>query len=178
MIICPCSDKDRMKLKGVLTRRRKDAKEKRVRGASGPGEAYASIRLPAVAVPRQQRGVALIAALFLLVALAALGVYMVTLSGVQQDTPTRAADASRAWYIARSGMEAAAYEAVNGGCAAVNTSRTLDGFAVNITCSESTHTERGDTFQVFQLSATASRGSYGDRNYVARQADGTVSNAP
>lgn len=130
-------------------------------------------------VPRSQRGVALIAALFLLVALAALGIYMVTLSGVQQETPTRAMDASRAWYAARSGIEYAAYQAANpAGSGCDDDTITLDGFSVTITCSESTHTERGDEFQVFQLSATASRGTYGDRNYVARRAEGTVSNAP
>lgn len=127
---------------------------------------------------RSEQGVALVAALFLLVALAALGVYMVTISGVQQETPTRALDASRAWYVARSGVEAAAYEAINnGGCAAVN-DRTLDGFDVDVSCNSTTHTERGTTFQVFALGVRASRGSYGDRNYVAREVAATVSNDP
>ncbi len=132
--------------------------------------------VPAV-VPRSQRGVALIAALFLLVALAALGVYMVTLSGVQQDTPTRSLDASRAWYAARSGIEYMAYQATEGaGCN--DETITLDDFTVAITCSSTNHTERGDTFQVFRIQAVATRGSYGGRGFVQRRVSSSVSNAP
>lgn len=127
----------------------------------------------------RQQGVALIAAIFLLVALAALGVYMVTISGVQQQTPTQAADASRAWYAARSGIEAVAYEATTGGsCPSSNPkSYNLDGFNVQVSCSASTHTERGDTFQVYRLEALAEKGNYGDRGYVAREVSSTVSDA-
>ncbi|MDQ2069888.1 hypothetical protein [Natronospira bacteriovora] len=131
------------------------------------------------AIAGKQRGVALIAALFLLVGLAALAIYMVTLSGVQQDTPIRAMDSSRAWYIARSGIEAASYEASNGGgCAAVSSSHSLDDFTVEISCTSTTHTERGEAFQVFVLEAQAQRGSYGERNYVSRTVTAQVSNAP
>lgn len=131
---------------------------------------------------RSEQGVALIAALFLLVALAALAVYMVTISGVQQQTPTLAADASRAWYAARSGIEAVASEATtsnacpdgNGGTTDLN----LDGFDVDVVCYVTNHTERGPPpFQVFLLTAKAEKGTYGGLNYVSRTAQATVTTA-
>lgn len=129
---------------------------------------------------RSEQGVALIAALFLLVALAALAVYMVTISGVQQQTPTLAADASRAWYAARSGIEGVASQATSAGaCPTPNpTPYALDGFNVQVDCAVTQHTERGQTFQVFTLTATAKKGTYGGLNYVSRKAQATVTTAP
>lgn len=142
---------------------------------SRPGSA----RRSPLAARRSEQGVALIAALFLLVVLAALAVYMVTISGVQQQTPTLAADASRAWYAARSGIEYMAYQATDpSGTGCADESINLDGFTVNITCTSTTHEERGTQFQVFVLEATASRGTYGGLNFVSRTARATVTTAP
>jgi MSHA biogenesis protein MshP len=130
-------------------------------------------------VPHAQRGVALIAALFLLVVLAALAAYMVTISGAQQQTPSLAADASRAWYAARAGIEGVAAQAESGGaCPGATTNYTLDGFNVQVTCSATNHTERGESFQVFALESKASRGTYGGLNFVSRTVRATVTTAP
>ncbi|WP_406672739.1 hypothetical protein, partial [Natronospira sp.] len=115
---------------------------------------------------------------FLLVALAALAIYMVTISGVQQFTPVQSVGATQAWYAARSGLEAGAYQAVESGSCPATINLNLDGFTVTVTCSETTHTERGQTFQVYALEAFAERGSLGEAAHVARRATATATTAP
>ena len=57
-------------------------------------------------------GFALVTAIFLLVVLAALGAFMVTLSGVHQTTPTPALDATRVYYGAKAGLDWGIQQAV------------------------------------------------------------------
>lgn len=124
----------------------------------------------------RQQGFALMAAIFILVVLSGLAVYMVSISAVQQQTSTLAIDSAKATYAAESGIEVAAYRAQNGTCNADTIQ--VDRFSVNIGCSATSHTERGQTFQVYQLEARAEGSTYGGFGYASRRIGATVTNAP
>ena len=127
---------------------------------------------------RQQAGFAIVAAIFLIVVLAALGAFMVTFSTVQQTTSALDLQGSRAYHAARTGIEWGAYQALrNASCAAsatITPGGTLAGFNVVINCTAFSATEAGSTVNLYQLTSTASQGVLGNPTYVERQLQATV----
>ena len=77
---------------------------------------------------RRCAGFVLVGAIFLLVALGALGAYMVTISGVQQATTSHVAIASRVYYGAKSGLEWAIRQAL------ITTTTTCTGTTQQCDC--------------------------------------------
>jgi MSHA biogenesis protein MshP len=131
---------------------------------------------------RRQGGFALVAAIFLLVVLALLGIFIVRVSGVQHQTVNIALLGSRAFEAARTGIEWGAFQALDSAsCTTTTLNLTeggLNGFDVDVTCSSSTHTETGDTYNVYLLDVTASAGTYGTPDFVSRRMQATVTDAP
>lgn len=150
---------------------------------------------------RRSSGFTLISAIFLLVVLAALGVYMVTISGVLQTTTSHAVIAARTYYAAKSGLEWAINRAVNTGtggasatpllaCAPSSTSTitttlpddaSLPNIIIRITCNYSRHDEGGGgtinrPFNVLVITSTAEYGAFGNPDYARRRLEATVSN--
>lgn len=131
-----------------------------------------------------QRGYAIVTAVFLLVVLAALGGYLAALGGTQHTTTALAVLGARAQFAARSGLEWAVSDIVNnaaGGlnCAPGNTSFTLSGgatagFDVTVSCSAQSVTEGSNTYTVYNLRSTATRGSPGDPGFASRSIVATV----
>ena len=80
--------------------------------------------------PNSQRGFALVTAIFLLVVLGALALFMLSLSGTQHFTSTWAVLSARAHYAALSGIEWGAWQAVNGGACNGNPTVAPGGPAV------------------------------------------------
>lgn len=136
-----------------------------------------------------QRGFSLVSALFLLVVLAALGVYMVSISGTQHFTTLHALQGAKAFHAARSGTEwgiakvlgiavcpatpSTLSSGLNGG--------NLDGFAVTVTLDSCTnHQEAGANYNVYVITAFAETISpgFGQPGYAARRITVTVTNAP
>jgi MSHA biogenesis protein MshP len=125
-----------------------------------------------------QGGFSLVSAIFLLVVIAALGTFAVTLSTTQQQSAALDVLGSRAYQASRAGIEWGAYQvlpnsAVPGGfaanCRAGATSQTvsplpdmLAGFNVNVQCSATAHSDAAATVTVYQLTSTATL-------YVERQ---------
>ncbi len=72
-------------------------------------------RIPHALPPGGQRGFALVAAIFLIVVLASLGVFIVRISGVQQHTVNIALLGARAFEAAVAGMEWGAFQALDSG---------------------------------------------------------------
>lgn len=145
---------------------------------------------------RRCSGFTLMSAIFLLVVLAALGVYMVTISGVQQATTSHAVIAARTYYAAKSGLEWAINRAVNTSTATPTiplltpcanststfTDPSLPNITITITCSYSRHRE-GNTpgggnnrFNVAVITSTAEYGTFGSPDYARRRLEATVSN--
>ena len=118
-----------------------------------------------------QHGFSLVAAIFLLVILSAMGVFMIQINTTQQTSTAWSVLGSRAYLAARSGIEYAAYQALNGNCSnqTLNFSEgVLAGFQADLTCSVDTFSEAGNTVSVYSLQAQASSGNYGETYFVSR----------
>lgn len=131
--------------------------------------------------PGRQRGFALVTAIFLIVVLSSLGLYMVRISGIQHQTVNVALLGARAFHAARTGIEWGVYQALNGNCTTQTLNLTeggLDGFDVDVTCSSTSHTETGDTYNIFVIDVEARAGTYGSPDYVSRRIQATLTDAP
>ncbi len=128
-----------------------------------------------------QRGISLVPALFLLIVLAALGIVIVKLGAVQQQTVVLSMQSARAYAAARAGVEWAAYQAlVNGSCGGASLALSeggLTGFNVDTTCASSVHSEGPNTVTVYVIDAFAYAGAYGTPDYVSRRVRSTVTDA-
>ncbi len=133
----------------------------------------------------RQRGFAAIAAIFLVVALAALGAFMVTFSNTQQVTLAQDVQGSRAYWAARAGLEwgiansAAAAAASGADCSGaamptpITTTLTIEGFTVSITCPRTPYVD-GDNLNIFQITATAKVGTFAGVGYTERSVSASV----
>lgn len=132
----------------------------------------------------RQTGFTLIAAIFLLVVVAGLVVYMANIRTVQQTTLVYGVQGARAFQAARSGIEWGIYQVLvaGPGCPAAppNPANPFDveGFQVTVTCNQSTHIEAGISVPVYQLRARAESGVFPSLDYVQRKILSTVSPAP
>lgn len=128
-------------------------------------------------LPGTQGGFTLIAALFLLVVVASLGGYMVRLATVQHSSSSLSAQHVRALYAAVSGLEWVAYELRSspGGCPSVPTTFNVEGFTVSLAaCSQTTVSEAGGSYNLYDVTVDASRGVFGDQDFVSRSLRATV----
>jgi MSHA biogenesis protein MshP len=117
-----------------------------------------------------QHGFSLVSAIFLLVVLAALGVFMLSFSNTQQITSAQDVQGSRAYWAARAGLELA-IASLPATCPAANTvtnmTTTIDAFRIQINTSCNPYTEAAATpnIHIFQLTSIASNavtiGSFG-----------------
>jgi MSHA biogenesis protein MshP len=128
------------------------------------------------------RGFSLVAALFLIVVVAALGAFAVRIGASQQQTVNLGLLTARALAAANSGVEFGAYQALDAGsCVNVTLNLAeagLNGFTVAVTCSASAHAESGGTVNVYRIDATATMGTYGMPDFVSRHVYATFSSAP
>jgi MSHA biogenesis protein MshP len=145
--------------------------------------------------PRQragrQAGFSLVAAIFLIVVLAALGAFAVQVAMTQYQSSTSELLQARAQAAAEAGIEYGANVAlqrVPASCVATNTLNltqgALKGFVVKVACTSTTHqiyfpsTSTWQSYTAYALAATASEGTYGAQDYVARTVTRNVTNAP
>ncbi len=125
----------------------------------------------------KQPGFALVSAIFLVVVLAVLGVYMATMSGVQQATISKTLMASRVFFGAKAGLEWGIHRAIAaGGTCLTSTTFTLtgagfEGVSVSVTCNAATHAN------VYYITSQAEFGVSGiSADYTRRRMEATVSN--
>jgi len=136
---------------------------------------------------QQQRGLGIVSAIFLLVALTALGAYMLTLSGVTQTTVDRALLTVRVYSAARSGLEWGIHRAVApatqpGVCDPLVTTTftpTGSGFTaaipVTVTCRLSTQIQsNANPAYIYYIISTAAYSSPGTLDHIERKFDVTV----
>jgi len=127
-----------------------------------------------------QSGFSLISAIFLLVVIAALGTFAVTLSTTQQQSAAQDVLGARAYQAARAGIEWGAYQVLqNAGCPAATQvlaamPNTLAGFNVQVDCSSVSTTDAGIPVVMYQLISTANQGTVATPNYVERQISVTI----
>ncbi len=116
---------------------------------------------------RRVRGFALVLAVFLIVSLAAIGAYLLTVSNVQLETAVMDEQGARAYQAARAGVEWGAYQVLRnpGGAfaSACNGGSTSQSFAVpgivsfrsTVGCvSPGAETEDGVTVRTYRITAT------------------------
>jgi len=138
--------------------------------------------------PRTESGFVLPTAIFLLVILAALGGYMVSLSRTSHISGALDIQGSRAYQAARAGIEWAAWQVIDPQtqpptsatlCPASPTTLTLDGtlvaFAVTVECTRTEETDGADTVAIYQITSTATSGLPGEVDYVERQIQASFS---
>lgn len=131
---------------------------------------------------REQKGFSLVAALFLIVILAALGTFAVRSSVAQSYTVSIGMQGNRALQAANAGIEWAAWRALNANTCAngiLNLAEGgLRGFRVAISCVSTNHAESGATYQVYEVDSFAQYGTYGTADYVSRRVQASFTNAP
>ncbi|BBI98650.1 hypothetical protein FGKAn22_03430 [Ferrigenium kumadai] len=130
----------------------------------------------------RQKGFSLVSAIFLLVVIAALGTFAVTLSVTQNQSQAMDVMGARAYQAALAGVEWAAYNvnvqpvsaATAWGCVAssVTVGGNLAAFSpVTVNCSATSAVEGVSTVWIYDVSAVASAGgASGDLNYVEQVA--------
>lgn len=142
-------------------------------------EARSSLRV----TRSRQEGFSLVSAIFLLVVIAALGTFAVTLSTTQQQSAALDVMGARAYQAARAGIEWGAYQVLRsgGGCGVAAQTLpvgtlpgTLSGFDVDVVCTSSTASEAAATVTMYQLTSTAQQGTVATPNYVQRQMSVTI----
>jgi MSHA biogenesis protein MshP len=119
-----------------------------------------------------QRGFTLVTAIFLLVVLAALGVFIVSVTGLQHSTQALDVQGVRAYQAARSGIEWGAYQVLDpdstpGTCDPLSWPATcvsatlpplagsLSAYTVTVACTESTAKEGNREVHTYEIVATA-----------------------
>lgn len=128
-----------------------------------------------------QKGFSLITAIFLLVVIAALGTFAVTLTTTQNQSQAVDAMAARGYQAALAGIDVAAYHvalssvAWTAGCPATTavsfTDNRLAPFAVTVSCSAASYVEGTATLWVYAVSSVArTTGVPGEINYVEQVA--------
>jgi MSHA biogenesis protein MshP len=139
--------------------------------------------------PRTESGFVLPTAIFLLVILAALGGYMVSLSRTSHLSSALDIQGSRAYQAARAGIEWAAWQVVDPQtqpptsttlCPASPTTLnplagTLAAFTVVVTCIRTPATDGADAVAIYQVTSTATSGLPGQVDYVDREIQASFS---
>jgi len=121
------------------------------------------------ALHRNCRGFTLISALFLIVVVSGLAAYLVNLSVAQQMTTAMSVNAMRARLAAGAGLEWFAYRVthVANDCPSIPVSLSVEGFNVSIiSCAVTDTTEGGLPLRLIDVTVEASRGSFGDADFV------------
>lgn len=123
--------------------------------------------------PRPQLGFLVIAAVFLVVVLAALIAYLMTVSSSSQAASAADFNSARAYQAARAGAEWALYLVSSSGPSGAGTLKTdcqapsmlpktlspaassLAAFTVTVSCASATHTEGGNTVRRYSITSNA-----------------------
>ena len=131
---------------------------------------------------RSERGFTLPMAVFLIVVVALLVAFMVSIASVQQRQSALSIVGDRVFFAAQSGVEWGAARALRDNDCATNFPATFlvtGDVSVTLLCAEQTFTEGTDpAYKVFELQATASRGVFGSDDYFQRELNVTVTAAP
>jgi len=103
---------------------------------------------------RPQAGFAIVAAIFLMVVLSALGAFMLNISNSMQVTSIQDLQGTRAYWAAKAGMQWAASRIQSTSACAVS-SFALDGFTITVTCSANSYTEGSTSKTIYWVESTA-----------------------
>ncbi len=129
---------------------------------------------------RHQRGYILVAAIFLMIIVALLLVFLLRTGSDNQWSSAMKIQEARAFQAAQSGLEWGIYQLHTGACPASPTvlglsEADLQQFSVTISCSRNDYTENGAVVSIFELDSVATFGTYGvTPDFIARHLQMTV----
>lgn len=132
---------------------------------------------------KHQPGFSLISAIFLLVVIAALGLFTLTISTTQQQSSAMDVLGSRAYQAAKAGIEWSIYRITRDGetCATLTqptmpAGTQLSVFSVVVNCSSTgPYSDGAANFSVYELTSTATTaGDVGSLGYLERQVRVTI----
>ena len=132
---------------------------------------------------KRQSGFAIVSALFILIALAALGAFIATVSSTQHAGSALDVDGARAYQAARAGVEWGVANALAANCAASTNVGVLNGVAITVACTAVCTTPaacnaiEAGLNGIYTIVSTACNpstagacpGAVGGRNYVERR---------
>ncbi len=132
----------------------------------------------------RQKGVSLITAIFLVVIVASIGAYMVTIGQTQQHTTALSILGQHAMNAAGSGLEWGIHRAVQAGAAGLDCSpgtvnftpgaSALDNFTVTVACSVQNFEEGTTNYNVYTLTSTATMNAFGNPDFISRSLRASV----
>lgn len=135
----------------------------------------------------RQRGFSLVTAIFLIVVVALIAAFIVTIGSVQHATSAFSVVGARAHFAALSGVEWGAQQVLDNpgapACFASPTTFTVSGggsgnFALTLTCAQTSVAEGALSYEVFDLDVTAEFGVSGQEDYFSRTVSASISSAP
>jgi MSHA biogenesis protein MshP len=141
-------------------------------------------RIGLLSQSNRHSGFTLITAIFLLVVVATLSVYVLNLRNVQQQTLVFGVQGARAMQAARTGIEWGINRSIIVDICEIETvfkapdDAALSAFTITVTCTDTTHFEGTTEIKTFQLTAVAETGNYGTLDYVSRRMEASVSKPP
>lgn len=134
-----------------------------------------------------QSGFSLVSAIFLVVVVALIAGFMVSIGGLQRSASANAVVAKRAHFAARSGIEWAVHQVLSNPaapeCFTLPTSFGFSGIGsggmrVSFDCNETEVTEGAVSYSVFDLEAIAEFGVSGSEDYFRRVLSASVATPP
>jgi MSHA biogenesis protein MshP len=131
-------------------------------------------------IRRQQKGMTLIGAIFILVIVSLLGQFLVNISSVQRQTSILALQSARAYQTANAGIEwGIAQMIATNTCVGTTLTPALHNFTTTVSCvSHGNFTENTQTVNVFLITSDSRYGTFGDPDYVARSLEVKVHDLP
>lgn len=129
---------------------------------------------------RQQRGFSLMSAIFIVVVVAMIAGYAVSIGNAQRGGSVRSLVATRAGFAAQSGLDWAVavvtetHACVPGGSTVKPDGPGLDGFVVAVDCVAVAVVEGTVPYTIFTLDVVASRGAEGSEDFVRRRVSAQV----
>jgi MSHA biogenesis protein MshP len=126
---------------------------------------------------KNQKGITLIGAIFVLIIVSLLGTYMVKIYSVQQKTSILALQSARAYQTANAGIEWGIANVVNNGSCVASTSLTpnIDNFSVTVTCQHlGSYSENINTKSVYLITAKSEYSDYSNPDYISRRMQTTI----
>lgn len=136
---------------------------------------------------KKQQGFSIMAAVFILGILALSMSYILSMAALARYSNNLALQGVRAYYAARTGIEVATFQALNGGtCSAFTTLPTMTGtlapFLVTTICSSTTFIQSGVTYTNYLIKSYGNRAGIlsnsGLPDYVVRQVNTVITTAP
>ncbi len=130
-----------------------------------------------IASKARMGGFSIVAAIFILVVLAALGAFMVTIGAAQSWTTAGAEQSARTYHAAEAGIEWGIAQAI--ATSTCTGTFALSGFTVTVNCTTTNFTEAGASFNVYAITSTAvtTGTTLGNPNHFSRTLQITVTNA-